>query len=104
LDWKEELYQLLIGHLSDAPFDDGVREIGDIAAYYPEEHERYLGAIQGARDAALTGDEQVIEVINRGNARYVADLPSAIAFLNELRSAYLTHYQQELERARSRRR
>jgi hypothetical protein len=56
-DWREELYQLLIGHFGDAPFDDGIREIAAIAAYHSETHEQILAAIQGACDAALTGDE-----------------------------------------------
>jgi len=55
-DWREELYQLLIGHFGDAPFDDGIREIAAIAAYHSETHEQILAAIQGACDAALTGD------------------------------------------------
>ena len=49
-------------------------------------------------NAALSGDEAVVEVINRGNARYVADVPAAIAFLRELRDAYVSRYNKELER------
>src|SRR5678815_1108295 len=97
-DWREELYQLLIGHFCDGPFDEGIREIAAIAAYHSETHERYLAAIQGGYDAALAGDESVVEVVNEGNARYVADLPETIAFLKELRAAYLSQVQQEIER------
>ena len=97
-DWQEELYQLLIGHLSDGSFDEGVREIAVIGAYSPETHERYLGAVQSGYDAGLSGDQAVVDVVNRGNARYVADVPSAVAFLKELRDAYLSHYHRELER------
>jgi hypothetical protein len=99
-DWKEELYQLLIGHFSDGPFDEGIGEIAAIAAYHPETHEQYLAAIQGAYDAALAGDESVVEAVNEGNARYVADLAAATAFLKELRAAYLSRYQQEVARKR----
>jgi hypothetical protein len=40
----------------------------------------------------------VVDVINRGNARYVADLPSAVAFLKELRDSYLSAYDREVKR------
>jgi hypothetical protein len=98
LDWQEELYQLLIGHLSEAPFDDGVQEMADIGAHHRETHETYLAAIQGAYDAGVRGDAAVVDVINRGNARYVADLPSAVAFLKELRDSYLSAYDREVKR------
>jgi len=97
-DWKEELYQLLIGYFSDSPFDEGIREIAAIAAYHSETHDQVLAAIQGADDAALAGDASVVEVVNEGNARYVAELPATVAFLKELRAAYLAQYQQEMER------
>jgi hypothetical protein len=98
LDWQEELYQLLIGHLSEVPFEEGVREMADIGAHHRETHDDYLAAIQSAYDAALSGDQAVIDVINRGNTRYVADVSSAIAFLKELRDAYLSAYEEELKR------
>jgi hypothetical protein len=88
-DWREELYQLLVGHLSDGEFDEGVREMAAIGAHHPETHEKYLVAIQAGYDAALSGDPSVLDVLDRGNSRYVPDLPSAVAFLEELRDAYL---------------
>jgi hypothetical protein len=98
LDWQEDLYQLLIGHLNEVPFDEGVREMADIAAHHRETHDEYLGAIQGAHDAGLSGDQAVVDVINRGNAQYVADVSSALAFLKELRNSYLSAYERELKR------
>lgn len=59
--------------------------------------EECLAAIRGARDTALAG-ESVVEAVNEGNARYVADLAAATAFLKELRAAYLSRYQQEVAR------
>jgi|SRR4051794_17973680 hypothetical protein len=98
LDWREELYQLLTGHLSEVPFDEGIREMADIGAHDRETHDNSLAAIQSAYDAGLSGDHTVVDVINRGNTRYVADVSSATAFLKALRDTYLSAYERELKR------
>lgn len=94
MDWRETLRQILIGYFGDQSLEEGIDMMLFVAEDYPQTHQEFLAAFDGGIAAAARNDESIVGLIIDSRAVFVENPAEAVRYLEQLRPAYLTRYEQ----------
>lgn len=100
MEWRETLRQVLSGYFGDETLEEGVDMMVFVTEVHLPSHQEYLAAFDQGIAAAAQNDEGIVEMIHDSNASYsyVATNPAEAAqYLERLRRAYLTRYEEARE-------
>ena len=95
MSWQDELTQLLKAYIGQEDVQDGAAEMASVAAGDDDHHKsQFLAPLDAAISAAAAGDESVVRIIYDTQSWDVSTPDEARVFLERLREAYVTRYEE----------